>query len=214
MGKHPQNSLDEEEEEEEEVLDEAEFIVEKILDRKLVNGEVHYFLKWKGFDETENTWEPEMNLDCPELIADFHKRSKAQSKKSSNGPVVENNSTTNNNNNNNNNNNTNTISNKRSTRDSTDQQQQQQESSDSSKKSKRANDFGYGRGLEIEKILGATDVYGELMFLIKWQLTDKPELVPARIANVKSPQYVIRFYEDRLTWANTDENTSINQEKQ
>lgn len=49
---------------------------------------------------------------------------------------------------------------------------------------------------------------------IKWQSTDKPELVPARIANVKSPQQVIRFYEDRLTWANTDENTSINSEKQ
>ena len=34
------------------------------------------------------------------------------------------------------------------------------------------------------------------------------------LANVKSPQHVIRFYEDRLTWANTDENTSVNQDKQ
>jgi hypothetical protein len=97
-----------------------------------------------------------MNLDCPELIADYHKRLNAQSKKSSNEPTVENDTISNNNNNN---------SNKRSARDSIDHQQQQQESSDASKKTKRANDFGYGRGLEIEKILGATDVYGELMFL-------------------------------------------------
>ncbi len=49
MGKNHGNSDDEE-------LDEAEFIVEKILDRKVVNGEVYYYLKWKGFNDTENTW--------------------------------------------------------------------------------------------------------------------------------------------------------------
>ncbi|CAF0911749.1 unnamed protein product [Adineta steineri] len=203
MGKNVENSISEEPE----ALEEAEFIVEKILDRKVQNGEVYYFLKWKGFNESENTWEPEINLDCPELIADYHKRLNAQPKKSSNGTTVQTNAT----NNNNSNSNSNSNSNKRSARDSIDQQQQ--EISEATKKNKRANDFGYGRGLEIEKILGATDVYGELMFLIKWQSTDKPELVPARIANVKSPQHVIRFYEDRLTWANTDENSSINQEK-
>ncbi|CAF3327274.1 unnamed protein product [Rotaria socialis] len=198
MGKHPDNVIEEEEE-----LEEAEFIVEKILDRKLMNNnEVYYFLKWKGFDDSENTWEPEVNLDCPELIAEFNKRANVQSKKPSNESTIENNVTNNNN------------STKRSARDSTEQHQQRHDASGAAKKSKRENDFGYGRGLEIEKILGATDVYGELMFLIKWQSTDKPELVPARIANVKSPQHVIRFYEDRLTWATTDENTSIHEEKQ
>jgi hypothetical protein len=93
-----------------------------------------------------------MNLDCPELIADFHKRVNAQSKKSSNETPIENNTTT-----------TNINLNKRPASDSIDQQSQ--ESSEIAKKNKRANDFGYGRGLEIEKILGATDVYGELMFL-------------------------------------------------
>ncbi|CAF1138962.1 unnamed protein product [Rotaria sp. Silwood1] len=177
MGKNNGNSDDED-------LDETEFIVEKILDRKVVNGEVYYFLKWKGFDNSENTWEPEMNLDCPELIADYHKRANKKSSETNEITTVK-------------------DSNKRPLRNSLDQQES---IIDTSKKVKQTEEYGYARGLEIEKILGATDVYGELMFLIKWQATDKPELVPARIANVKSPQHVIRFYEDRLTWANTDEN--------
>lgn len=183
MGKHQGNS-------DEEDLEETEFIVEKILDRKLVNGEVFYFLKWKGFNETENTWEPEMNLDCPELIADYHKRAKQASER-----------------------NESIETNKRPLQTNIEQEETTTTTApvvssvaESAKKIKRANDYGYERGLEIERILGATDVYGELMFLIKWQSTDKPELIPARIANVKSPQQVIRFYEDRLTWANTDDN--------
>jgi len=59
MGKHPENVVDDDEEEEE--LDETEFIVEKILDRKVMNDEVYYFLKWKGFDDTENTWVKKTN---------------------------------------------------------------------------------------------------------------------------------------------------------
>ena len=60
---------------------------------------------------------------------------------------------------------------------------------------------GFDRNLEAEKIIGAAhNERGEVFFQIKWSGSEEDHLVPAREANLKIPQLVIKFYEDRLNW--------------
>lgn len=40
--------------------------------------QTQYLIKWEGYDDKDNTWEPAENLDCDELVKDFEA---AQSKK-------------------------------------------------------------------------------------------------------------------------------------
>ncbi|KAH0629047.1 hypothetical protein JD844_010810 [Phrynosoma platyrhinos] len=172
--------------------DEEEYVVEKVLDRRVVKGQVEYLLKWKGFSEEHNTWEPEKNLDCPELISEFMKKYKKM-KEGENKPREKSEG----------------AKRKSSLANNTEdiKAKKKREVNDKRWLSKystavESTDIarGFERGLEPEKIIGATDSCGDLMFLMKWKDTDEADLVLAKEANVKCPQIVIAFYEERLTW--------------
>jgi len=154
------------------MAEEEEYTVEKILDKRTRGGKTEYLIKWEGYPDSENTWEPDENLDCPEIISAFEEKLKAKK------------------------------DDKKRKKDA--------ESPAQKKKSKIVEEEddkpkGFDRGLQPERIIGATDTSGELMFLMKWKNSDEADLVPSRQANVKCPQVVIAFYEERLTWHSTAE---------
>ena len=58
-----------------EIVDgEEEWVVEEILDSKVINRKLRYLVKWKDFGLEHNSWEPWDNVHAPELIADFYQK--------------------------------------------------------------------------------------------------------------------------------------------
>jgi len=156
-----------------EVEEEEEYNVERVVDKRITKaGKTEYFLKWKGYGDEDNTWEPVENLDCEDLINEFERKLKEKKAKKDEAAK----------------------------RKSTSTPSTSEKSSDKKRKADDDRPRGFDRNLDPERIIGATDSSGELMFLIKWKGSDEADLVPAREANVKCPQTVIKFYEERLTW--------------
>jgi hypothetical protein len=57
-----------------EIIDgEEEWVVEEILDSKMMNRKLRYLVKWKDFGIEHNSWEPWDNVHAPDLIADFYR---------------------------------------------------------------------------------------------------------------------------------------------
>ncbi|XP_048191379.1 chromobox protein homolog 3-like [Perognathus longimembris pacificus] len=133
-----------------------EFEVEKVVGRRVVAGKVEYLLKWKGYSDSDNSWEPEEHLRCSDLIKAFLNSQEDSSE--SEGSISSENS--------------------------------------------NANDnlTGFARGLEPERIIGATGTSDGLLFLMKWKDADEPELVLANDAIEKCPHIVAAFYKERISW--------------
>ena len=160
--------------------DEDEYIVEKILDKRVGhNGKSEYLLKWKGFGDEENTWEARDILkdrkDILDQIDNFDrkrlidKRKDEAKRKSSSGTP---------------------NSKKRPREDDVVGNKALPTTAVVA-----ATDPWYG---DLQKIVGVNNSYGEVNFLIKWKDAQEAELVPAKKINTKYPQTVIKFYEEHL----------------
>jgi len=196
-----------------------EYEVELIRNKRIKKGKNEYLIKWKGYDnEEDDTWEPEDNLDCKEKIEEFEKNYKKGEQKSATKTVTEEEKISA----------TKTVPvtdvKDKDVKKPKDAEKPKEKEKDKKRKSEDAGKSGgteakkekkkekdenkprgFARDLTAERIIGATNDPGELFFLIKWKGSDEADLVTAKEANVKIPQIVIKFYEERLNWYDTKE---------
>ncbi|KAK2086327.1 hypothetical protein P7K49_035752, partial [Saguinus oedipus] len=120
-------------------VEEEEYVVEKILGHGAVKGRVEHLLKGEGFSDEDHTWEPEENLDFPDLIAEF-----PQSQKT-----------------------THETEKSEGDKHKADDSKNKGKESKAKKKQEASEKPRFAWGLEPEQIIGATDSSGELMFPVK-----------------------------------------------
>ena len=62
-------------EEEENILKQDDvYLVDKVLAKRKRRGKWEYLVKWRGYDESQNTWEPKANILNPKLIDEFEQK--------------------------------------------------------------------------------------------------------------------------------------------
>ena len=71
-----------------------EYEVEKILDHRKKGRQTEYQVKWKGYSDKDNTWEPQENCHSLDLMEEFQnqrrkKEKNAPKKKKANDPMEE-----------------------------------------------------------------------------------------------------------------------------
>ena len=51
-----------------------EYKVKRILKERKRGRQRKYLIKWQGYNNSENTWEPTKNLNCPDLLEEFRQQ--------------------------------------------------------------------------------------------------------------------------------------------
>lgn len=58
--------------------EDEDYEVEVIVDHKTEKGKKFYLVKWKGWADSNNTWEPESSLSCPAIVKKYLESSKVK----------------------------------------------------------------------------------------------------------------------------------------
>jgi len=164
-----------------------------ILDKRLNKNKTEYLLKFKGYSERANRWASAKDLNCPSLIKQFEKNlikkekpRKKRAKLECVGSGVKQ-----------------TRSNSTTSCASSDAHSVSAVVEPEKKDFEKVEVHDVSNVLEKipDRILGASDSTGHLMFLMKWKGLEESDLISAEEANLMCPQVVIKFYESKLSWS-------------
>ncbi|XP_050056287.1 chromobox protein homolog 5-like isoform X2 [Aphis gossypii] len=185
---------------------EEEYDVEKILDKRSTYGIVEYFLKWKDYDDSYNSWEPMENMKCDGLIASFenqlkefdmtqakHGRKRARSntnvKKTSllseNKDVISDES----------------EDNDLVSREDSDEVDEKDNNLTPINKNDSIDNTEVPKRIIAEKIISCVKSQGDVMYFIKIEGTEKPKWFNAKVVHEMCPQLLIKYCESNLVWA-------------
>lgn len=199
---------------------EQEYIVEKILKKRVRCGIVEYFLKWKDYDNSHNSWEPIENINSKRLITAFenqtkeinktqakHGRKSAQSytnvkrssksfKKTSLLSEIKD-----------------VESDKSEDNDLVGYNQSDSVRSEDSdaivEKDNNLTQINKNDSIEntempkrkiAEKVISVSRLNGKLMVLIKIKGIEEPVLLKAKVVHKRCPQVLIKYYETNTLW--------------
>lgn len=144
--------------------------MEKVLAKRITeDGRTEYYLKWRGYTDADNTWEPEENLQCEDLIQEFEEEEKQRKRR------------------------------KRAQNKENSLRVKEKLSSVTTDNDTNANgksDFVNGR--IPKEILGVTNIGNVLRFLLKWEGLEEATFVLAKDATKHCPLLVIDYYEKIL----------------
>lgn len=196
-------------------------------------GATEFLIKWEGWSENDNSWEPLDNLKCPAIIREFEEEQRKKRQRRSNATRASSSSATpttrgrqkkvngqtlrsSNINSHTNGQTTSSfllendgdeVSNFTERPPSTNLV----ESTDPTPENNHSKDLtesawqqpkGFGRGVNIEKIVGSCiDDKDKLFFFIKWADSSELEMVDANEIEDKAPKKLCKWYRERLYFA-------------